>query len=41
MISVQGVLFDFDGTLADTMEGHYLAWDAALAAAGLTTEEHN
>ena len=38
MISVQGVLFDFDGTLADTMEGHYLAWKAALGEYGLSIE---
>ena len=38
MIFVKGVLFDFDGTLADTMEGHYLAWNAALGEYGLSIE---
>lgn len=31
----KGILFDFDGTLADTMEGHYLAWQSALGEHGL------
>ena len=35
---MKGVLFDFDGTLADTMEGHYLAWNAALGEYGLSIE---
>ena len=34
----KGILFDFDGTLADTMEGHYLAWKSALGEHGLTIE---
>ncbi len=38
MTAVKGVLFDFDGTLADTMEGHYLAWKAALGEYGLSIE---
>jgi len=38
MISVKGVLFDFDGTLADTMEGHYLAWKAVLGEYGISIE---
>ena len=38
MTAAKGVLFDFDGTLADTMEGHYLAWKAALGEYGLTIE---
>ena len=31
-----GILFDFDGTLADTMEGHYLAWKSALGEYGIS-----
>ena len=38
MIAVKGVLFDFDGTLADTMEGHYLAWQTALEEHGISIE---
>jgi len=30
-----GYIFDLDGTLADTMPLHYLAWDEALRNAGL------
>ena len=35
---MQGILFDFDGTLADTMEGHYLAWKSALGEYDLSIE---
>ena len=38
MTSLRGILFDFDGTLADTMEGHYLAWKAALGEHGISIE---
>lgn len=38
MTALKGVLFDFDGTLADTMEGHYLAWKAALGEYGIAIE---
>ena len=34
----KGILFDFDGTLADTMEGHYLAWKSALGEHGIPIE---
>lgn len=37
-ISLKGILFDFDGTLADTMEGHYLAWKSALGEYGIPIE---
>lgn len=30
--SFQGILFDFDGVLADTMEDHFHAWNYALGA---------
>lgn len=36
--ALKGILFDFDGTLADTMEGHYLAWRAALGEYGISIE---
>ena len=32
----KGILFDFDGTLADTMEGHFLAWESALGEHGIS-----
>ena len=36
----QALIFDLDGTLADTMPAHYLAWQTALESTGLTfTEE--
>ena len=37
-VTLKGVLFDFDGTLADTMEGHYLAWKSALGEYGIPIE---
>lgn len=33
-VSYRGILFDFDGTLADTMEGNYRAWQHVLHEAG-------
>lgn len=38
----KGILFDFDGTLADTMQEHYLSWRETLAEYGadLTPEEY-
>lgn len=36
----QALIFDLDGTLADTMPAHYLAWLTSLETTGLTfTEE--
>jgi beta-phosphoglucomutase family hydrolase len=37
------LLFDFDGTVADTMPGHLLAWNAALSLYGLqlSREQHH
>ena len=32
----QALIFDLDGTLADTMPAHYLAWQTALETTGLT-----
>ncbi len=37
----KGILFDFDGTLADTMESHFLAWKATLAEYGISVEEND
>ncbi len=31
----QAVVFDFDGTLADTMEDHFRAWQAVMAEYGI------
>jgi len=36
--ALKGILFDFDGTLADTMEEHYLAWKSALGEHGIPIE---
>jgi len=36
MSCAKALLFDFDGTLADTMEGHYSAWRAALGEHGIS-----
>ena len=38
---MKGILFDFDGTLADTMEGHYLAWQMALGEYGISIEAYD
>ena len=35
----QAHIFDLDGTLADTMPAHYLAWQTALAPTGLAFPE--
>ncbi|QQG45441.1 MAG: HAD family phosphatase [Candidatus Sungiibacteriota bacterium] len=41
MRNFRGILFDFDGVLADTMEDHFRAWHSVLADFGiaLTREE--
>ena len=38
----KALLFDFDGTVADTMPGHLLAWNQALATYGqtMTRDQH-
>jgi beta-phosphoglucomutase family hydrolase len=36
---VRGIIFDCDGTLADTMPAHYEAWMATLAGRGLEMSE--
>jgi HAD superfamily hydrolase (TIGR01509 family) len=36
---IQGLIFDCDGTLADTMPAHYRAWTATLAPYGLVFSE--
>lgn len=33
---VQGLIFDCDGTLVDTLPLHYMAWEETFAALGLT-----
>lgn len=37
--SIQGLIFDCDGTLADTMPLHWRAWQAVIARHGLTFSE--
>jgi beta-phosphoglucomutase family hydrolase len=37
--TAQALIFDFDGTLADTMPTHYLAWKAALDRHGMAFSE--
>lgn len=37
--SIHALIFDFDGTLADTMPTHFTAWEAALKPHGLTLPE--
>ncbi|HEY0008724.1 MAG TPA: beta-phosphoglucomutase family hydrolase [Tepidisphaeraceae bacterium] len=36
---IKGLVFDLDGTLADTMPAHYKAWVAALATHGVAFPE--
>lgn len=36
---VKGILFDFDGVLAKTMEDHFTAWKAALDSFGVNLKE--
>lgn len=38
-IAFAGLILDLDGTLADTMPSHYIAWCRALAPYGLTYPE--
>lgn len=37
--AVKALIFDFDGTLADTMPTHYIAWDNILRKHGLAFSE--
>jgi HAD superfamily hydrolase (TIGR01509 family) len=39
MDDIRALIFDFDGTLADTMPTHYLAWEATLARHGMALSE--
>lgn len=38
-MEIDGLIFDCDGTLADTMGAHYLAWTAVLTRRGLPFSE--
>ena len=38
-MEIRGLIFDCDGTLADSMPPHYEAWAAMLARYGLTLDE--
>ena len=35
---MQGLIFDLDGTLVDTVYAHVFAWQQALAEAGMAIE---
>src|SRR5262245_44377080 len=37
---MHALLFDLDGTLVDTVYGHVLAWQRALAEAGVDVDGH-
>jgi len=37
--SAEGVIFDCDGTLVDSMPIHYLAWNETMRSVGLVFEE--
>lgn len=37
--NVTGLIFDCDGTLADTMPPHFVAWDATLRKYGMVLDE--
>ena len=39
MSVIRGLIFDCDGTLADTMPAHYRAWAATLDRHGLSFSE--
>ena len=39
MVQFKAVLFDFDGTLADTMRDHFNAWKSALSGYGVDISE--
>ena len=36
---IQGLIFDFDGTLVDSMPAHYLSWKAAFSTFGINFSE--
>ncbi len=36
MLRVEAILFDFDGTLADTMSNHFFCWKTALQEIGVS-----
>lgn len=38
-MTLQALIFDLDGTLADTMPAHYIAWKEALAPHGIDFPE--
>ncbi|MDA9689844.1 HAD family phosphatase [Betaproteobacteria bacterium] len=40
-MQVQAILFDFDGTLADTMHNHFLCWKQSLEEIGVTLNERD
>ncbi|MBU3923688.1 MAG: HAD family phosphatase [Nanoarchaeota archaeon] len=39
-MAIKGILFDFDGTLADTMHNHFLAWESAFREFGIKIDKN-
>ncbi|HMO18791.1 MAG TPA: HAD-IA family hydrolase [Oligoflexia bacterium] len=39
-VNTEGLIFDCDGTLVDTLEAHYLAWDNVFNKNGITVPEN-
>lgn len=39
-MSIEGILFDFDGVILDSMKYHYRAWRHAFAKSGAKIDEH-
>ena len=40
-MSIQALIFDCDGTLADSMYAHFAAWRDALALQGMALDEQS
>ena len=38
-MKIQAILFDFDGTLADTMQRHFFCWKQTLEEVGVVINE--
>jgi HAD superfamily hydrolase (TIGR01509 family) len=36
---IEGLIFDFDGTIVDSMPAHYLSWKAAFSSQGISFSE--
>ena len=40
-MKIQAILFDFDGTLADTMRSHFFCWKQSLEEVGVVINEED